>query len=120
MTTEDLIVAALSLPEKERAELAGRLLKSLDELPETEWLRIRHEVEKISLLEQQWGWTPPKRVFEMVREAAMKQKQPLAQPLPSSQQLLSFSLPQIFYLSSWRNLLLLRQRVFQFWLRLAR
>lgn len=37
MTTEDLIVAALSLPEKERAELAGRLLKSLDELPETEW-----------------------------------------------------------------------------------
>ena len=50
------------------------------ELPETEWLRIRHEVEKISLLEQQWGWTPPKRVFEIVREAAMKQKQPLAQP----------------------------------------
>lgn len=37
MTTEDLFAAALSLPEKKRAELAGRLLKSLDELPETEW-----------------------------------------------------------------------------------
>lgn len=37
MTREDLLAAALSLPEKERAELAGRLLESLDELPETEW-----------------------------------------------------------------------------------
>jgi len=52
-------------------------------LPEAEWLRIRHEVEKISLLEQEWGWTPPKRVFDIVREAAMKQKQPISQPPPS-------------------------------------
>jgi hypothetical protein len=37
MTTGDLLAAALSLPAKERAELAGRLLKSLDELPEAEW-----------------------------------------------------------------------------------
>lgn len=37
VTTEDLFAAALSLPEKQRAELAGRLLKSLDELPEDEW-----------------------------------------------------------------------------------
>lgn len=37
VTREDLLAAALSLPEKERAELAGHLLKSLDELPEAEW-----------------------------------------------------------------------------------
>ena len=37
MSTEEILAAALSLPEKERAELAGRLLKSLDELPEAEW-----------------------------------------------------------------------------------
>jgi len=33
-------------------------------------MRIRHEVEKISLLEQEWGWNPPKRVFEQILEAA--------------------------------------------------
>lgn len=37
VTTGDLLTAALSLPPKERAEIAGRLLKSLDELPEAEW-----------------------------------------------------------------------------------
>jgi len=37
VTTEDLLAAALKLPLKERAELAGRLLKSVDELPEAEW-----------------------------------------------------------------------------------
>jgi len=47
---------------------------------EDEWLRIRQDVEKISLLEQEWGWTPPKRVFEQILEAASKQKQPISQP----------------------------------------
>jgi HD-GYP domain-containing protein (c-di-GMP phosphodiesterase class II) len=47
---------------------------------EEEWLRIRGEVEKISLVEQEWGWTPPKRIFEQIREAATKQKQPISQP----------------------------------------
>jgi response regulator RpfG family c-di-GMP phosphodiesterase len=51
-------------------------------IPRDEWLRIRHEVEKISLLEQEWGWTPPKRIFDVVREAAAKQKQPISQPPP--------------------------------------
>jgi putative addiction module component (TIGR02574 family) len=37
VTTEDLIAVALRLPRKDRAGLADRLLKSLDELPETEW-----------------------------------------------------------------------------------
>jgi response regulator RpfG family c-di-GMP phosphodiesterase len=50
------------------------------ELPESEWQRIRAEVEKISLLEQEWGWTPPKRVFDQIREAAVRQKQPISQP----------------------------------------
>ena len=43
-------------------------------LPESEWLAIRREVEKISLLEKEWGWTPPKRVFEQIHEAAQRQK----------------------------------------------
>ena len=49
-------------------------------LPESEWQAIRHDVEKISLLEQEWGWTPPKRVFDQIREAALQQKQPISQP----------------------------------------
>src|SRR6059058_1983886 len=47
---------------------------------EAEWQRIRSEVEKISLVEQEWGWTPPKRIFEQIREAASKQRQPISQP----------------------------------------
>jgi response regulator RpfG family c-di-GMP phosphodiesterase len=47
---------------------------------EDEWMRIRHDVEKISLLQQEWGWTPPKRVFEQIRDAAAKQKQSISQP----------------------------------------
>src|SRR5436853_1164547 len=47
---------------------------------EQEWLRIRSEVEKISLVEQEWGRTPPTRAFEQIREAASKQKQPIRQP----------------------------------------
>src|SRR5207302_1059851 len=49
-------------------------------IEEQEWLQIRSEVEKISLVEQEWGWTPPKRIFEQIREAATKQKQPISQP----------------------------------------
>src|SRR5437899_8755134 len=51
-------------------------------LPESEWVAIRHDVEKISLLEQEWGWTPPKRVFEQIREVAARAKSnpPVAEP----------------------------------------
>jgi response regulator RpfG family c-di-GMP phosphodiesterase len=49
-------------------------------LPEDEWVGIRRDVEKISLLEQEWGWTPPKRVFEQIFEAASRQKQSTSQP----------------------------------------
>jgi putative nucleotidyltransferase with HDIG domain len=45
-------------------------------VPESEWKAIRAEVEQISLLEAQWGWTPPKRVFDAVRDAATKQRTP--------------------------------------------
>ncbi len=44
MTREDLLSAALKLPLDERAALADRLLRSLDELPEPErkklWLEV--------------------------------------------------------------------------------
>ena len=50
------------------------------DIGEAEWQRIRSEVEKISLVEQEWGWTPPKRIFEQIREAASKQRQPISQP----------------------------------------
>ena len=49
-------------------------------LPEAELLAIRRDVENISLLEHEWGWTPPKRVFEQIREIAARQKQPISEP----------------------------------------
>jgi len=48
-------------------------------LPEAEWLAVRRDVEKISLLEQEWGWTPPKRVFDKIPELAQRPK-PNSQP----------------------------------------
>ncbi len=51
-------------------------------LPEAEWKRIRTDVEQISLLQQEWGWTPPKRVFDQIREVAERAK-PISQPPPS-------------------------------------
>jgi response regulator RpfG family c-di-GMP phosphodiesterase len=49
-------------------------------LAESEWQAIRTDVEKISLLEQEWGWTPPKRVFDQIREVALRQQQPISEP----------------------------------------
>jgi response regulator RpfG family c-di-GMP phosphodiesterase len=49
-------------------------------LAESEWQAIRTDVEKISLLEQEWGWTPPRRVFDQIREVAQRQKQPISEP----------------------------------------
>ncbi len=37
---EEIVAAALKLPQKERAELASQLLRSLDELPEAEWEKV--------------------------------------------------------------------------------
>jgi hypothetical protein len=51
-------------------QLDPRVVEAFCHVPEDEWLRIRGEVEHISLLEAQWGWTPPRRVFESLREAA--------------------------------------------------
>jgi response regulator RpfG family c-di-GMP phosphodiesterase len=51
-------------------------------LPEAEWKRIRTDVEQISLLQQEWGWTPPRRVFDQIREVAERAK-PISQPPPS-------------------------------------
>ena len=53
-------------------------------VPESDWKAIRAEVEKASLLEAEWGWTPPKRIFDTIRDAAAKQKQPISSPPPDS------------------------------------
>ncbi|MFL5249548.1 MAG: HD domain-containing phosphohydrolase [Myxococcales bacterium] len=55
-------------------QLDPKAVDAFCSLPESEWLKIRAEVEQISLLEAQWGWTPPKRVFDVVRDAAVKQR----------------------------------------------
>src|SRR5438270_6770117 len=66
-------------------QLDPRAVDAFCAVPETEWNAIRADVEKISLLEQEWGWTPPKRVFDTIREAALKQKQAAAaNPPPES------------------------------------
>ena len=51
-------------------------------VPETDWVRIRGEVEQISLLEAQWGWTPPRRVFDLIRDAADQKAIRADGPLP--------------------------------------
>jgi hypothetical protein len=53
-------------------QLDPRVVNAFTAVPEEEWNRIRGEVEQISLLEAQWGWTPPKRVFDLIRDAAQK------------------------------------------------
>jgi putative nucleotidyltransferase with HDIG domain len=55
-------------------QLDPQAVEAFCSLPESEWLKIRAEVEQISLLEAQWGWTPPKRVFDAVRDASAKQR----------------------------------------------
>jgi HD-GYP domain-containing protein (c-di-GMP phosphodiesterase class II) len=55
-------------------QLDPEVVEAFCKVPEDEWLRIRGEVEHISLLEAQWGWTPPRRVFESLREAANRER----------------------------------------------
>jgi response regulator RpfG family c-di-GMP phosphodiesterase len=67
-------------------QLDPQAVNAFCRLPESEWLKIRGEVEQISQLEAQWGWTPPVRVFDAFREAAMKQRvaegKPVSNPPP--------------------------------------
>jgi response regulator RpfG family c-di-GMP phosphodiesterase len=56
------------------SQLDPAAVEAFCRVPESEWMRIRAEVEKISMLEQEWGWTPPRRIFDVVREAALKGK----------------------------------------------
>jgi response regulator RpfG family c-di-GMP phosphodiesterase len=58
------------------SQLDPRLVEAFCAVPLEEWTRIRREVEQMAHTEQQWGWTPPKRVFDVVREASMKQRAP--------------------------------------------
>ena len=53
-------------------QLDPRVVDAFCAVPETDWARIRGEVEQISLLEAQWGWTPPRRVFDLIHDAAQK------------------------------------------------
>ena len=55
-------------------QLDPRVVDAFCSVSEADWMHIRAEVEQISLLEAQWGWTPPKRVFDLIRDAAQKQK----------------------------------------------
>ena len=63
-------------------QLDPRVVAAFCAVAESEWMRIRREVEQISLLEAQWGWTPPKRVFDLIHDAAQKQKAARSDPPP--------------------------------------
>lgn len=52
------------------SQLDPRAVEAFCAVPEAEWLRIRGEVEHISLEEQKLGWRPPAHVFEALHEAA--------------------------------------------------
>jgi response regulator RpfG family c-di-GMP phosphodiesterase len=64
--------AAAEIQRVSGTQLDPRVVGAFCAVPETDWARIRGEVEQISLLEAQWGWTPPRRVFELIHDAAQK------------------------------------------------
>jgi putative addiction module component (TIGR02574 family) len=55
VTTEDLLAAVLKLPLEQRAALADRLLRSLDELPEPERKKLWLDVSERRLQEMREG-----------------------------------------------------------------
>ncbi len=63
-------------------QLDPRVVDAFCAVPESDWVSIRGEVEQISLLEAQWGWTPPRRVFDLIHDAASKQKAARSDPPP--------------------------------------
>ena len=63
-------------------QLDPRVVGAFCSVSEADWLRIRGEVEQISLLEAQWGWTPPKRVFDLIHDASQRQKLARNDPPP--------------------------------------
>jgi hypothetical protein len=74
VTREDLLAAALKLPLDERAALADRLLRSLDELPEPERKKLWLEVAERRLAAEAVGdntfapLTPGVRKFRSIEE----------------------------------------------------
>ncbi len=75
VTREDLLVAALKLPLKERAALADHLLRSLDELPEPERKKLWLEVADRRLQELREGKVreiPADEVFARGRNIASR------------------------------------------------
>ena len=74
--------AAAEIQRVSGTQLDPRVVQAFCSISEADWLHIRAEVEQISLLEAQWGWTPPKRVFDVIREAASQQKGAKSDPPP--------------------------------------
>jgi putative addiction module component (TIGR02574 family) len=75
VTREDLLIAALKLPLEERAALADRLLRSLDELPEPERKKLWLEVADRRLQEMREGKVreiPADEVFARGRKIASR------------------------------------------------
>jgi putative addiction module component (TIGR02574 family) len=71
VTREDLLSKALKLPLKERADLAGELLKSLEELSEAEHSALWLDVAERRLKEMRDGTVreiPAEEVFARARE----------------------------------------------------
>jgi putative addiction module component (TIGR02574 family) len=72
MTRTHVTSAALKLPHRDRAELAARLLRSLEELPEGEWEAVWAAEAERRLTEVRSGRmkeSPAKDVFARVRKA---------------------------------------------------
>ena len=71
VTREDLFTEALKLPLKERADLAGALLRSLEELPEAEHRELWLDVAERRLQEMRDGKVreiPAEEVFARARQ----------------------------------------------------
>jgi response regulator RpfG family c-di-GMP phosphodiesterase len=77
-------------------QLDPDVVEAFARVPEKDWVRIRAEVEQISLLEAQWGWTPPRRIFEQVRDAANRQRGgPISAPPPSAASSMDSGAPSV-------------------------
>ncbi|GAC1347433.1 MAG: response regulator [Myxococcales bacterium] len=89
-------VAAAEIQRVAGTQLDPEVVAAFSRVPDADWLRIRAEVEQISLLEAQWGWTPPKRVFETVRDAATRQRGgPISSPPPSAASSMDSGAPSV-------------------------
>jgi response regulator RpfG family c-di-GMP phosphodiesterase len=64
--------AATEIQRVAGTQLDPAIVEAFCQVPTQDWKGIRLDVERLSHLEQEWGWTPPRRVFDTVREASAK------------------------------------------------